>query len=333
MQSRKTKRSLRDFRRLRGSRYHAPVRFDLDDLRLFVLAAGQGSLTSAAAGRHLSLSAASARVKALESRAGVQLLVREPRGVRLTPAGSAFLHHANLILHQVEHLRGDLREYGDGGRGHLRVFANTTAVTDFLPDLLPDFLAANPGVSIDLQERPNAAIPREVHDGRADLGIVAGDVDALGLEQLHFSTDRLVLATCRAHRLARRKRVSFLETLEEEAIGMLPGSTLQTFLSQVTERLGRPMKLRIQLSSFDAMCRMIGVGVGVGIVPESTAYRYQKPMRLALVELSEPWSIRERYILTRDRARLPDHAKSLIRLLCERFAGSCPAASAPRRTR
>ena len=56
------------------------------------------------------------------------------------------------------------------------------------------------------------------------------------------------------------------------------GSTLQTFLATVTESLGKPLKLRIQLTSFDAMCRMIGSGVGVGIVPESAARRNRDTM-------------------------------------------------------
>jgi DNA-binding transcriptional LysR family regulator len=149
---------------------------------------------------------------------------------------------------------------------------------------------------------------------------VSGQVDTLGLQSLHFSTDRLVLATARQHRFAKRKRISFAEILDEDAVGMHPASTLQTFLGQVTERLGKPQKLRIQLTSFDAMCRMIGAGVGVGIVPESAAKRNQATMNLALIELTEPWSVRERYILTRDQAALPSYAQSLIDHLCQHYA-------------
>ncbi|PQA83251.1 LysR family transcriptional regulator [Limnohabitans sp. TS-CS-82] len=296
------------------------MHFDLNDLRLFVWAADEGSLTKAAAKQHLSLAAASARIKALEAQTDLPLLYREARGVRLSPPGQAFLHHARLMLRQVDQMRGDLQEYGGGLRGHLRVFANTTAVTDFLPEILPEFLADNPKVNIDLQEKPNADIARGVQDGRADIGIVAGQVDTLGLQSLHFSTDRLVLATAKNHPLAQRQKVAFVDTLDEDAVGMHHGSTLQNFLSQVTERLGKPLKLRIQLSSFDAMCRMIGAGVGVGIVPESAARRNQDAMNLALVELSDPWSVRERYILTRDQAALPGYAQSLIALLCAHYA-------------
>jgi len=304
-----------------------PLNFDLTDLRLFALTADEGNLTRAAARQHLSLAAASARIKALEAQSGLPLLYREARGVRLTPAGEAFLHHARCVLQQADQLRNDLQEYGGGLRGHVRVFANTTAVTDFLPEILPPFLAANPRVNVDLQEKPNAEIARGVLDGRADLGIVAGQVDTLGLQAIHFSTDRLILVTPRRHRFARRKKIAFAETLDEDMVGMQQGSTLQTFLTQVTDRLGKPLKLRIQLSSFDAMCRMIGAGVGIGVVPESAARRNQASMNLALIELTDAWCVRERYILVRDHARLPGYARALIDTLLARYQAA--AATGP----
>ena len=295
------------------------MQFDLTDLRLFVLTAEEHNITRAAAGRHLSLAAASARIKSLELQAGLPLLYREARGVRLTPAGEAFLHHARGVLHQTEQLRADMQEYGGGLRGHLRVFANTTAVTDFLPEILPGFLANHPKINIDLQEKPNAEIARGVLDARVDIGIVAGKVDTLGLQAIHFSTDRLVLATAKNHRFARRKKIAFAETLDDDAVGMQQGSTLQTFLGHVVDSLGKPLKLRIQLSSFDAMCRMIGAGVGVGIIPESAARRNQASMGIALIELTDAWSVRERYILVRDRAALPGYAQALIETLCGHY--------------
>lgn len=292
------------------------MQFDLTDLRLYVATANEGNLTRAAAQRHLSLAAASARVKALEVQAGLPLLYREARGVRLTPAGEAFLHHARGVLRQADQLRREMQDYSGGLRGHVRLFANTTAVTDFLPEILPAFLNANPQVNVDLQEKPNAEIARGVLDGSADLGIVAGQIDTLGLRAIHFSTDHLVLVVPRGHRLARRKRIDFAQTLDEDAVGMQEGSTIQTFLAQVTEKLGKPLKLRIQLSSFDAMCRMIGAGVGVGVVPESAARRNLVPMNLVQIELNDAWAVRERYMLVRDGESLPAYAQSLIDTLC-----------------
>ncbi|MBP7535872.1 MAG: LysR family transcriptional regulator [Ottowia sp.] len=295
------------------------MQFDLTDLRLFVRTAEEGALTRAAARQHLSLASASARIKALEEQAGLPLLYREARGVRLTPAGDAFLHHARGVLRQTEQLRAELQEYGGGLRGHLRVFANTTAVMDFLPELLPAFLREHPRVNIDLQEKPNADIARGVRDGRADLGIVAGDVDTAGLHATHFSTDRLVLVVARGHPLARRRRIALAETLEHDYIGMHTGSTLQAYLNRITEQMGRTLKLRIQLTSFDAMCRMVSGGVGIGVVPESAARRNLQAMKLAQIELTDEWKWRERRVLVREGDTLPGYAQDLIEMLCRHF--------------
>jgi DNA-binding transcriptional LysR family regulator len=150
-------------------------------------------------------------------------------------------------------------------------------------------------------------------------------VDLLGLQAIHFSTDRLVLVTAKNHPLAQQKTIAFADTLDEDAVGMNQHSTMQTFLAQVTQKLGKPLKLRIQLSSFDAMCRMIGAGVGIGIVPESAARRNLDAMGLALIELSDDWCVRERYILVRDRAKLPIYAQSLIETLCAHYRELAPA--------
>jgi DNA-binding transcriptional LysR family regulator len=181
--------------------------------------------------------------------------------VRLTPAGEAFLHHARGILRQTEQLQLDMRDYARGLRGHVRIHANTTAVTDILPIVLTEFLQANPKVNVELQERQNPEIAQAVLDARADIGIVSTRMQVPGLRTIHFSTDRLVLVVPKGHRLARRKSISLAATLDESHVGMHAGSTLREHLSQVTALLGRQLHFRVELASFDAMCRMVAAGL------------------------------------------------------------------------
>lgn len=286
--------------------------FDQLDLRLFHAIAQLSSITRAAEAQHLSLPAASARVKALEAHAGVPLLHREARGVSLTPAGEAFLHHARGILRQTEHLRAELQEYARGLRGHVRIHANTTAVTDILPAVLPAFLKAHPKVNVELQEKQNPEIALGVLDGRADVGIVSTRMDTPGLRAIHFSTDSLVLVVPRGHRLARRKSIAFADTLGEPHVSMHAGSTIRDQLAKVTAQAGKPLRLRVELSSFDAVCRMVAAGVGIGVVPEMSARRNAAELPLVQVELTDPWRVRERYVLVREGEALPAYAQALI---------------------
>ena len=289
--------------------------FDQLDLRLFHAIAQLSSITRAAEAQHLSLPAASARVKALEAHAGVPLLHREARGVSLTPAGEAFLHHARGILRQTEQLRAELHEYARGLRGHVRIHANTTAVTDILPAVLPAFLKAHPKVNVELQEKQNPEIALGVLDGQADVGIVSTRMDTPGLRAIHFSTDSLVLVVPRGHRFARRRSIAFADTLDEPHVGMHAGSTIRDQLARVTAHLGRPLRLRVELSSFDAVCRMVAAGVGIGVVPEMSARRHAQDLPLVQVELTDDWRVRERYVLVREGETLPAYAQSLIETL------------------
>ncbi len=291
------------------------MKFDLTDLRLYVRVAEEGSLSAASTKQHLSLAAASARIRALENHAGLPLMYRQARGVRLTPAGSSFLHHARAILLQVEQCRRDLNEFEAGLRGQLRIFANTTATTDILPEVLPELLTQHPRINVDLQEKPNADIAKGVLEGRADLGVVSGDVDLRGLKAIHFSTDRLVLLVPANHALAEHEVVAFAQTLGEDQVAMHEGSTLLAHLQMVTARQGGSLRLRIQVSSFDTMCRMIAAGVGIGVVPESAARRNLPLYALRQVELSDEWRTRERCVLVREGEALPGYAQDLIDLL------------------
>ena len=296
------------------------MHFDLTDLRLYLHILDSGNITAGAARSHLSLAAASARIRALEEHAGLPLLFREARGVRLTPAGQSFLHHARAVLLQIEQLRRDLSEFQAGLRGQLRVWANTTATTDILPEVLPELLNQHPHINVDLQEKPNADIAKGVLEGRADLGVVSGEVDLRGLTAIHFSTDRLVLLVPASHALASHDEVAFAQTLGEDHVAMHEGSTLLAHLQGVTERLGRSLRLRIQVTSFDTVCRMIAAGVGIGVVPESAARRNLPLYPLKQIELSDDWRTRERCVLVREGEALPVYAQDLIDLLQARAA-------------
>lgn len=287
------------------------MKLELKDFSLFVQVAKTGSLTKAAEQSFLSLAATSARIKAMEEASGMPLLIREARGVRLTPPGEAFLFHARAMLQQAQQLQADLQDYGAGLRGHVRVFANTTAVADFLPDILAAYLMEHPHISVDLQERPNAEIAADIREGRADLGIIAGEVDTHDLRSLHFSTDRLVLVVPDAPRWQGVEQVAFADVLHEHFVGMHRSSTLQAFLSQIGQQLGHTLKLRIQLASFDAMCRMVAAGVGIAVVPESAALRGSWA-QLKQIQLTDSWAVRPRYMLVREGYAVASHVQELM---------------------
>ncbi|MDB5821622.1 MAG: hypothetical protein JWR21_326 [Herminiimonas sp.] len=298
---------------------YASMHFDLADLRLFVSIAEAGTLTLGARRAFLSPAAASARLKSLEKQIGQQLLYRGNQGVALTLAGDKLLRHARIILRQVEHAKSDFSDNLNDLSGHIRIFANTTAVTEFMPEVLGRFMSDRPRVTVELLERPARDVVRGVADGAVDLGIIAGPTPIEQLQAIPFSTDRMVLVTPLNHPLGQEGAIAFSETLPYEHVTLHEGSSLNSFLQEIVAQQGRPLVTRIQLRSFEVMCRMIEAGVGVGMLPESAAIRYSKSMRLTIRPLSDNWAIRERKILVRDPDALPASAQALVGAIVSHF--------------
>ncbi|HEY8383411.1 MAG TPA: LysR substrate-binding domain-containing protein [Microvirga sp.] len=286
--------------------------FDLVDLNLFRHVVDAGSITHGAERAHLALAAASTRIRAMEKALGAPLLVRGRQGVVPTPAGRTLLQHARAILAQAERMKEDLGAFAGGLAGQIRILSNTNALTEFLPEALGTFLATHPQVSIDLEERLSDEIVGLIAEGVGDIGIVAGTVDTGRLTTYPFRSDRFVLVVPQAHPLAQAGAVAFAEVLEHDFVGLDRASALQRFLADKASRIGRPIRLRVQLRSFDAVCRLVEAGVGLGIVPETTANRAARTTAIAIVDLKDPWAARDLTICIRDIATLPSSARQLV---------------------
>jgi len=293
------------------------MRFDLTDLRLFLHVVEAGSITHGAERMNLAIAAASTRIRHMEVSLGTPLLSRERQGVRPTEAGRTLLHHARMLLQQADRMRGDLAEYADGLRGQVRLMSNTNALTEFLPEPLSAFLASHPQINIDLEERLSDEIVAAVADGTADVGIVAGTVEVAGLEVLPFRVDRFVLVVATKHSLSAVEQIAFAKVLDFDFVGLDRASALQRFLSEKAERIGRRLRLRVQLRSFDAVCRLVECDVGIGVVPATTAERHAKTMSIHRIELIDEWAVRKLTICVRRQADLPAYARELVRHLAE----------------
>lgn len=288
------------------------MRFDLADLSLFRHVVEAGSITHGAERAHLALAAASTRIRNMESALGAPLLVRARHGVTPTQAGRTLLQHARTMLEQAERLREDLGAYAGGMAGQVRVMSNTNAMTEFLPETLSSFLAAHPNVSVDLEEHLSDEIVGLIAEGVGDIGVVAGTVDLGRLTTYPFRTDRFQLVVAQDHPLASRNKIAFADALGHDFIGLDRASAVQRFLAGKATHAGRALRLRVQLRSFDAVCRLVERNVGVGVVPASTARQAVKTMAIKALDLSDPWALRELTICVRDFNALPHYAQQLV---------------------
>ncbi len=289
-------------------------RIDLTSLQLFVAVCELGSIGRAAEREFIAASAISKRLSDLEATLGTPLLYRHTRGVDLTPAGESLLHHARSVLYSLEKMQGELSEYADGVRGHVRVHANISAIVQFLPEDLGAFRRNHEEIKIDLEEHLSAEVLRAVQEGAADLGICHLADGSSELQSLSYREDRLVLIVPLGHPLAERSEVAFVDSLDYDHVGLHTNSSIYVATRQAAFEAGRTIKLRIHVTGLDAMCRMIENGLGIGVMP-GHAFELMRGgigRRLTSVALSDGWARREIRLVARDFSTLPVAARSLV---------------------
>ncbi len=297
-----------------------PARFDLTTLRLFVAAVETGSLTLGAERMALSLPAASKRLASLESHIGSVLLQRSKKGVTPTAPGLTFLRYAIGIVAGTEQLSMAMVDYHRGAGGHLRLWANTSAFTGFLPQLLARYSAAYPAVMLDLEDALSEEVVRAVTRGNAELGIIGNNTPLGELRSLPCDSDELVLVLPAAHALAGRELVPIEEVLEHDIVGLSRATSLMRQVAAAAATKGLSLRIRVQVRGFDEVCRMIAAGLGIGILPRAGAAPHVKSMGLALRHLRGIPTRRGLLLVMRDETSLSAPASAFVRMARERGA-------------
>ena len=294
-------------------------RLDLITLQLFVAVHEEGTLTRAAAREAIAVSAASKRLMELEEALGVPLLVRNAKGMALTPAGETLLHHARSMLFNVEKMGLELSEHTQGIRGYVRMLANLSAIIQFLPEDLRAFVATHAQVKVDLEERPSSGVIQGVRDGVADLGICSADAEVHDLHCVTYRQDRLVLVMRPEHCLANRSELPFADALDFDFVGLHAASSINMRTHAAARAAGRVLRLRIHVPGFDAMCRMVQADMGVGVLPHKAFDLFGRALGLHAVPLSDDWAYRSLLLVSRDVASL----SPVSRLLFEDLQRPC----------
>ena len=288
------------------------MNLDLRTLQLFVAVVEEETVAKAAKREHIAASAVSKRIADLEKEVKVDLFRRRRTGLEPTPAGHALLHHARMLMRNLAQLETELGDYEHGLRGSVRIFANVSALVQFLPEDLSRFLGQHPLVRIDLEEAISPLIVRAVADGVAEIGIYGGNIPAPGLTVLPYRRDRLVLVVPARHPLRKHASVRLDAVLPYDLVGVQKGSSIDALVVRAATDLGRPVKLRIRTSGFDAVSRMVHAGLGVAIMPELVAQSYRAALKLATVPLEEPWATRQLDVCVLDMASLPPASRLLV---------------------
>jgi DNA-binding transcriptional LysR family regulator len=296
------------------------MKLDPISLRLFVAVMETGTIAAAATREHIATAAASRRISELEGALSAVLFARSNKGTEPTAAAYALLGLARGVLNGLDDIAAQMQGYADGVRGQVRVSANISAITQFLPRELRDFMDRYPRVQVHLQERISTAVAREVAENIADIGILnAGHFGDERIGLLPYREDELVVVVPKAHPLARR-RIALRDALPFDFVGMHPGSAINNRVTQAAAEMGLPLKTRMQVTGYDALCLMVANGMGFGVMPRGSAGLYLRALALVAVKLEEPWARRELVLCVRQGSELLPATRLLVEHLQQRRA-------------
>lgn len=291
---------------------------DIDSLALFVRAAELRSLTKAAEATHIGLAAASRRMALLEHRFKTKLLERSPRGVELTAAGLSLLVHVKEMLTHMNQIQAEMGDHAAGRKGVLRVLANTSALNDTLPEDLASFEQQNPDIRLLVEERPSQEIGDCVLAAQADLGVVFGGWSTHGLETWAYGSDRIAVVLRPQHPLVRSADLQFADVLDHDLVALDNRAAMMRLLTEHARQSSKPLRLRVQVRSFESVGRMVLAGFGVGLVSLRAALSAARVSGLIVRPLSEPWATRHMLLCARrgrpanpSLLKLVDHLRGL----------------------
>ena len=279
---------------------------ELRHLRYFIAVAEELHFGRAAERLHIAQPPLSRQIRDLEREIGAPLFERVPRGVELTPAGSAFLPEARLTLAQAERAQRTAQRAARGETGRLRVgFVEAATHSGILPDVLSFFRAHMPSIGLSLFELDPLHQAEAFQDGRIDLGILHSpplDADRwLRVEEIY--TEPVVLAVPKSHRLGGRSRFT-LANLAEESFVLFPRHVEPAMYDDIVSgcrAAGFSPRIVQEANGWHTLASLVSAGVGLGFVPRSITEFQQRgvvyrPVRDLEVEmtLSAVWKRAER---------------------------------------
>jgi DNA-binding transcriptional LysR family regulator len=303
---------------------------ELRQLEYFVAVAEEANFTRAAERVHISQSGVSAQIRQLERELGAELIDRSTRMATLTAAGQAALEHARAALASANAVRQSVGEVTGLIRGRLSIGMVIGCTILPLFDAFAAFHHEHPGVELALLEDNSDRLIDDVRCGTIDLALIgAAATTPPGMQALTIVSERLVVVVPPGHPLISPRRVTLADIDAYPIVCMPPGTGIRAGFDQGCAATGLTPTIAFQASAADAIVDLVERGLGVGILSESMAARYNE--RLTAVVINDVTTL---VLLALIWTPTPNPAlQEMIRHIRIAFAKPQPNVKDTRRTR
>jgi DNA-binding transcriptional LysR family regulator len=245
---------------------------EIRQLKAFLAIAEARTFTAAAQRIHYTQAALSMQIKQLEKEVGLPLFLRMPRRVVLTEAGERLIERAHLILREHDAALAELAELAGAEHGRLRVGSASGMVSaDALPAILKMLRKGHAHAEVSVRSGTSEELVKKILAGELDLAFVSLPVQARNIETELLSQDQLVAIASPRHPLARQRVVSAFALAGERLILGERGGNTRRLIDEFFSEAGLKPTVTMELSRQAAIKNMVAAGMGVGIVPLSTA--------------------------------------------------------------
>ncbi len=292
----------------------------LDQVRIFLAVAERRHVTRAAECLHLTQSAVSSAIAALERQHGVKLFDRVGRGIVPTEAGETFIDAARSLLAQAETTTLVLDDLAREMRGRLRVAASQTVASYWLPAHLMALHSNHPGIEIALSVGNTATTAEAVMQGTADIGFVEGEIPARELDRQVVARDELVLVLARDHADTRRPAFTAADYRTLRWVLREPGSGTRSAVESHLAAVGltaADLDVALELPSNEAVLAAVAAGGSVSMLSRRAVGAYRS-RRIALRRVTwAPRPLRPFAVLTHPQRHKTRAAQALLELVTE----------------
>lgn len=279
-------------------------RVELRQLTYFIAVAEEHHFTRAAERVHVAQPAVSHQVRRLERELGEDLIARRPAGAELTDAGRVFLPHARAALAATRSGRDAIAALRKLVIGRLAIGTVLPAPAQ-LTALLGDYRRAHPGVELRLREGHTTELLASLAQGGLDLAIVGVErQQAVGadLNSELISTEPVVLAVHRGHRLAERRAATLTQLRDEELVTLPRGSGQRSMLEAACQTAGFAPRITAETGDLAMLIDLAAQGVGAALVPRSVALGAPA---LAVIPITRPRLVRHTLLCWREETLSP----------------------------
>ncbi|PIE25009.1 MAG: hypothetical protein CSA60_02475 [Neptuniibacter caesariensis] len=294
-----------------------------NQLKYFLKIAELGSVSAAARELYIAQPALSNQISALEKALEVELFVRTVKGVQLTPAGEKLVHHAGLILRQVENARADVVSDAVSPRGEVRLVIDASKAYTLLPLLVTEAARRFPEVQLKVTDAMSLVAARHIADGNVDMGLIPNAADLNDVEVLPVYRESMYLVGKNLGEGHNGRTILFEQLSDYPLAAPSRPHNIRMHIEQTALENRRPLDFRYEQNSGLGIRCLVNNGIANAIMPRDVMNTELERGELDALKIVQPSIERVQSLVWLKNRPMTTACRAIEELVIEVIAALC----------